>query len=311
MQGQGEIVVLTPLFRSVIITILFALALVFYVSSDISFGQLFTPLPLLLVAIPLAAAHLALSLMCRVLHWSSVYLSLGVPLGLIACCVGITGMAANLQDPRELEAAMSFSFMCVLYGGVFSALGYFAVKESPEVQTQVDLSLRAYLLFMIVFTGTVLFAMTGAAGIGEFISYEALFVFCSVFAVQISLRSKISPQKLSESVLLASILCLVLTLIIWYRIGGINREAISIATVGIVYGLVSHVIIYVSAHLRNQDRKMDVGRANWHWLEVSAFMIFMLFAPETIREHLVNERESKQEKLTKQQYEDRKRSVQS
>ena len=61
MQGQGEIVVLTPLFRSVIITILFALALVFYVSSDISFGQLFTPLPLLLVAIPLAAAHLALS----------------------------------------------------------------------------------------------------------------------------------------------------------------------------------------------------------------------------------------------------------
>ena len=119
MQGQGEIVVLTPLFRSVIITILFALALVFYVSSDISFGQLFTPLPLLLVAIPLAAAHLALSLMCRVLHWSSVYLSLGVPLGLIACCVGITGMAANLQDPRELEAAMSFSFMCVLYGGVF------------------------------------------------------------------------------------------------------------------------------------------------------------------------------------------------
>ena len=75
--------------------------------------------------------------------------------------------------------------------------------------------------------------------------------------------------------------------------------------------MVSHVIIYVSAHLRNQDREMDVGRANWHWLEVSAFMIFMLFAPETIREHLVNERESKQEKLTKQQYEDRKRSAQS
>ena len=47
MQGQGKIVVLTPLFRSVIITIPFALALVFYVSSDISFGQLFTPLPLI------------------------------------------------------------------------------------------------------------------------------------------------------------------------------------------------------------------------------------------------------------------------
>ena len=165
-------------------------------SSDISFGQLFTLLPLLLVAIPLLAAHLALSLMCRVLHWSSVYLSLGVPLGLIGCCVGITGMAANLQDPRGLEAAMSFSFMCVLCGGVCSAFGHFAVKELSGVQTQGHLTLRAYLLFMIVFTGTVLFAMTGAAGIGEFISYEALFVFCSVFAVQISFRSKISPQKL-------------------------------------------------------------------------------------------------------------------
>ena len=302
---------LTPLFRCAIVTILFALALLFYVSSDISFGQLFILLPLLLVAIPLAAAHLALSLKCRVLHWSSVYLSLGVPLGLIGCCVGITGMAANLEDPKSLETAMSFAFTCVLYGGFFSALGHFASKESREVRAQGHLSLGAYLLFMMVFIGTVFFAMAGAAGIDEFISNEALFVFCSVFAVQISLGSKISPQKLSESVLLASILCLILTLIIWYRIGGINREAISIATVGIVYGLVSYVIIYVSAHLKNQDLKMDVGRANWHWLEVSAFMIFMLFAPETIREHLVNERESKQEKLMKQQYEDRKRSVQS
>ena len=301
---------LRPLFRCVIVTILFALALLFYVSSDISFGQLFTLLPLLLVAIPLAAAHLALSLMCRVLHWSSVYLSLGVPLGLIGCCVGITGMAANLEDPKSLETAMSFASTCVLYGGFFSALGYFASKESTDVRTQRHLSSKAYLLFMMAFTGTVFFAMAGAAGIDEFISNEALIVFCSVFAVQISLRSKISPQNLSESVLLASILCLVLTLIIWYRIGEINREAISIATVGIVYGLVSYVIIYVSAYLRNQDPKRDVGRANWHWLEVSAFMIFMLFAPETIREHLVNERESKQEKLMKQQLEDRKCSLQ-
>ena len=48
MQGQGEIVVLTPLFRSVIITILFALALVFYVSSDISFAlfMCFAPITL-------------------------------------------------------------------------------------------------------------------------------------------------------------------------------------------------------------------------------------------------------------------------
>ncbi len=246
---------LTPLTRCVIVTILFALALLFYVSSDISFGQLFTLLPLLLVAIPLAAAHLALSLMCRVLHWSSVYLSLGVPLGLIGCCVGITGMAVNLEDPKSLETAMSFAFTCVLYGGFFSALGHFASKESPEVRTQRHLSSKAYLLFMMVFTGTVFFAMAGAAGIDEFISNEALIVFCSVFAVQISLRSKISPQNLSESVLLASILCLVLTLIIWYRIGEINREAISIATVGIVYGLVSYVIIYVIAYPRNQDPK--------------------------------------------------------
>ena len=201
----------------VIVAILFALALLFYVSSDISFGNyLLTAFVVggntLSSSTPLAANVQGAALV-KCLSFA------GVPLGLIGCCVGITGMATNLEDPKSVETAMSFAFTCVLYGGYFSAVGHFASKELREVRAQGHLSLGAYLLFMMVFIGTVFFAMAGAAGINEFISNEALFVFCSVFAVQISLGSKISPQKLSESVLLASILCLILTLIIWYRIG--------------------------------------------------------------------------------------------
>ena len=33
---------------------------------------------------------------------------------------------------------------------------------------------------------------------------------------------------------------------------------------------------------------MDTGTFNWHWLEVIAFFIFMLWAPETIRETMKN-----------------------
>ena len=153
--------------------------------------------------------------------------------------------------------------------------------------------------------------MNGAAGLGGFISFEALSVFFAVLAFQVSSKNRRNSQNLSEAVLFASILCLILTLLIWYRAGDLNREAISIATTGIVYGLLGHVIIYVSAHVGSNDPGLDVGKSNWHWLEVSAFMVFMLFAPETIREYLVNEQGEMQEATTIAQYEERIEELES
>ena len=44
--------------------------------------------------------------------------------------------------------------------------------------------------------------------------------------------------------------------------------------------------------LLNQLSKIETGRANWHWMEVTAFMVFMLFAPETLRETLMSEQDA-------------------
>jgi len=67
---------------------------------------------------------------------------------------------------------------------------------------------------------------------------------------------------------------------------------------------------------RNVDDFVDVGRANWHWLEISAFLIFMFYAPETMREALGNNLDD-QENQTKaalleeklQEYEQRIREL--
>ena len=56
--------------------------------------------------------------------------------------------------------------------------------------------------------------------------------------------------------------------------------------------LLSALILSVAPAVAGGDARLDhhhTGRANWYWVEVTAFMVFMLFAPETIRETLLRE----------------------
>ena len=133
-----------------------------------------------------------------------------------------------------------------------------------------------------------------AVGLATFLSLEAASVFFAVFASLVFLGKRFSFQRVIEGALFAAILCLVLALIQWYSAGELDRDAVNLAINGLNYGLIIYIFAYVISRSKGdkESNRIETGRANWHWMEVTAFMIFMLFAPETLRETLMNDQDA-------------------
>ena len=229
---------------------------------------------------------------CGVAHWSESMLALGVPLGLLGGTIGVTVMSASMGDFRALYPATAIMLLTVLYGGIVSALGYFAIDEAEKQSNR--LSRTNLVLALLPFAFITLYIMETGAGIAPFLSLEVLSVFFAVFASQVFLGKRFSLQRVTEGALFSAILCLVLALIQWYSSGELDRDAINLAINGLNYGLIIYIFAYVTSRSEGdkESNKIETGRANWHWMEVTAFMIFMLFAPETLRETLMNEQDA-------------------
>jgi len=225
-------------------------------------------------------------------HWSESMLALGVPLGLLGGTIGVTGMSAWLSDYRAAYPATSIMLLTVLYGGIVSAFGYFAIGRSEKLNGRLSRTNQVLALFPFAFI--ILWMMIDAGGVSTFLSIEAVSVFFAVFASQTLLGQRFSFQRVTEGALFAAILCLVLALIQWYGAGELDRDAINLAINGLNYGLTIYIFAYVISRSKvdMESKKIETGRANWHWMEVTAFMVFMLFAPETLRETLMNEQDA-------------------
>ena len=235
-------------------------------------------------------------------HWSESMVALGVPLGLLGGTIGVTGilggtigingMSAWMGGYSTIYPATAIMLVTVLYGGIVSALGYFATDGAEKQNNR--LSRTSLVRALFPFACIVLYSMLDAAVISIWLSLEALSVFFAVFASQIFLGQKFSFQRVTEGALFAAILCLVLALIQWYSAGELDPDAINLAINGLTYGLIIYIFAYVISRSQgdNESDKMETGRANWHWMEVTAFMVFMLFAPETLRETLMNEEDT-------------------
>ena len=225
-------------------------------------------------------------------HWSESLLALGVPLGLLGGTIGVTGMSASMADFRAIYPATAIMLLTVLYGGIVSALGYFAIDKAEKQNNR--LSRTKLVLALFPFAFITLYMMVAAAGIATFLSLEAVSVFFAVFASLVFLGKRFSFQRVIEGALFAAILCLVLALIQWYSAGELDRDAVNLAINGLNYGLIIYIFAYVISRSKGdkESNKIETGRANWHWMEVTAFMIFMLFAPETLRETLMNEQDA-------------------
>jgi hypothetical protein len=179
-----------------------------------------------------------------------------------------------------------------------SAFGYFSTfnRYKPAGQNnQQTASWKAITFILISFLGLVLWATDAAAGFAAFINPVALAVFgTTIIAAVLLSDSDHRIEVLCQASLLSAMISLVFGLIVLYGSfsgDGINEgmyEGLSIAMNGLNYGLFSYICVYIVSYKFGTTGKINAPLMNWHWMEVTAFLIFMFFAPETLRESLLH-----------------------
>ena len=155
--------------------------------------------------------------------------------------------------------------------------------------------LKTITFILVAFLGLTLWAMNGAAGLAAFINPVALSVFgTSIVSAILLSDSDYRVQVLCQASLLSAMISLVFGLIVLFQSfsgEGINEgmyEGLKLAMNGLLYGIYSYICIYIFSYKFGTTERIDAPLMNWHWLEVTGFLIFMFFAPETLRESLLH-----------------------
>jgi hypothetical protein len=247
-------------------------------------------IPLLVTCAPLWFAYKA--------KWNILFRDLGVPLGLFWSVVGATGMALNMTDVRAYGPATAIMLLTITYGGLVSALGYFSTfkRSNPERHNnEKTAGLKIITFILVAFLAFTLWAMDSTAGLAAFINPVALSVFGTTIVSAVLLSdSDHRIEVLCQASLLSAMISLVLGLVVLYTSfsgEGLTEgmyEGLSIAMNGLNYGLFSYICVYIVSYKFGTTGKINAPLMNWHWMEVTGFLIFMFFAPETLRESLLH-----------------------
>ncbi len=263
-----------------------------FLNQEYGLSSLLDPIGLIAVLVPL----IAVVVVTKKNHfqlWPSIFLAIGVPLGLLAAVAGFIwhlGTDGLTGDYTRLYPLTGLVLTTVLYGGVASAVGYFAAKSIDLGDGRILLT-RAQGVFMSALVVCLFLLMFGTDGLMLIWNPPALAILisCIVTAGLINPQTKLASA--AEATIFASLLLLVLGIIYFYFSDAEKIEPLMLTTVGLAYGIVAYLLLYF-ASLVYQAPFVNVSSANWHWLELCAFLIFMLYAPETIREIQQNAGES-------------------
>jgi len=263
-----------------------------FLNQEYGLSSLLDPIGLIAVLVPLIAVVVVTKKNDFQL-WPSIFLAIGVPLGLLAAVAGFIwhlGTDGLTGDYTRLYPLTGLVLTTVLYGGVASAVGYFAAKSIDLGDGRILLT-RAQGFFMSALVVCLFLLMFGTDGLMLIWNPPALAILisCIVTAGLINPQTKLASA--AEATIFASLLLLVLGIIYFYFSDAEKIEPLMLTTVGLAYGIVAYLLLYFES-LVYQAPFVNVSSANWHWLELCAFLIFMLYAPETIREIQQNAGES-------------------
>ena len=251
---------------------------------------------MLAVFVPLFVTSVSLWFACKA-KWNVLFRDLGVPFGLFFAVLGATGMSLNLSDVSWYGPGTGIMLLTITYGGLVSALGYFSTfkRSSPKRHNnEKTASWKAITLILVAFLFFTLWAMV-IIGFTDFFNLVALCVFgTSIVSAILLSDSEHRTEVLCQASLLSAMISLVFGLIVLYRSfsgDGINEgmyEGLKIAMNGLSYGLLGYISIYIVSYKFGTTERIDAPLMNWHWMEVTGFLIFMFFAPETLRESLLH-----------------------
>ena len=227
---------------------------------------------------------------------------LGIPIGLTFSLIGMIQQVHGIFLENSGDAIYSSSavmLLTTLYGGVVSAVGYFfAGSGRPEpspVKNHRRLVTGKWLFFANV-GGFYWYAITSSGpyecdpdffgrtlcGGYSWFSEPVPFVIlaCGVFLSIIKSKQGYYAANLCKSFLLSAMVSVTCGIIILFS--GETLQGLSVAGVGLFWGLMGYITVYIATYSTAQREPINANLVNWHWMEVTAFYIFMFLAPDTI-----------------------------
>ena len=260
-----------------------------------TFSMFLEPYSFVIIFVPLLTTWLSLLLACRA-KWNVVFRDLGVPLGLYGSVLGVMSLVLNPKEVMTYGTGTAVMLLTITYGGLMSALGYFStfkLSEPSRQNVQQTASWKSIFIIMLVINLLYGWAMNSSAGLVSFINPVALSVFGTTIIAAILLSdSDHRVEVLCQASLLSAMISLIFGLVVVYGSfsgGGLNEgisEGLKIAMNGLTYGLYSYICCYIVSYKFGTTERVNAPLMNWHWMEVTGFLIFMFFAPETLRESL-------------------------
>ena len=213
---------------------------------------------------------------------------IGIPAGLVGSLLGthmmIYSASGGTLFAEDIYVATGIAFLTTLYGGIFSALGFFLSGSGrPEAKT---IQNRRRL-----WRGKLICLLTGILIVGLAVyqggSVEAffqpipagIFLVTAVIAI-LTGRKGHYLSNLSQGCLIGSLTSVLVGILILFR--GETDFGLMVSVTGLTYGLIGYAGIYIATYSTDYRPHISATRTNWHWIELTGFLTFMFLAPDTL-----------------------------
>ena len=231
---------------------------------------------------------------------------LAIPFGLLLSALGnslfffvIHGSVGEIQedlDLRQVDGVTKIIVTGILYGGFFAGLGYFI---SSKYQNLIQLHEKNRIHPWTIFTTLglifiLLISETPDTSRLFFSSISLSSLGCIGFVILIALLSSNKNNKfqlLSKASFFGTLMCIVIGIMLQFKYPYVG---IIFAFMGVFYGLVSYVSIYLFAYCSNSINEVKPDLMSWHWIEAYTFLLFMFLAPATLRDFIVADEQALQ-----------------
>ncbi|NCF33938.1 MAG: hypothetical protein GWP50_10275, partial [Proteobacteria bacterium] len=167
----------------------------------------FIVVPLIVIAVVFVKAN-------RQTNWQQVCVALGVPIGVLGAVVGFHGMTLFLSNVQAVYLASAIGFLTILYGGLISAIGYFA--SAPETAPRPRLTPLQSTALSTILIGLLAWMYDSSSGIDSAMSLPAFLLIITCIVGAFYLRKEISGKVAAEASIFGAMLTLVLGIIFWY-----------------------------------------------------------------------------------------------
>lgn len=212
---------------------------------------------------------------------------LGIPVGTLFALIGMGQMLTMKADMGAIYGATAVMLLVMFYGGLISVIGFFLESRFSDSNrngpVQSSSIARLALAVIALFACVAYSALNGSSWF--FLDGFAAAVWSLFLIAALLLSSKESRvNNVARALLFQSMVCVVAGIIVFFT--GDQGPGLSFAINGLIYGLISYVILYLACFRQSASELINAPLTNWHWMEVTGFFTFMFLAPDTILDNL-------------------------